>query len=191
MFNSIVVKFRKVLRRFILWATVPHIKVYVVPNGRDMERKTGGAVGHDVYVRAIVFKDKMDQKFPYLRKTLYDFKSGSYALKPGEKVLIGIGVIIDMEFPLFYLVIPRSGLETKLNVTLANRAPIDSDYRGEAAAYVENRSTETFYLEHSMRIAQIIFHNGVIPSKELVANYEDLSVTDRGAKGFNSTGLNG
>lgn len=204
MFRDTLRILRNGIRSFLLWLMTPEIKMFVVPGGREPERKTGGAVGYDAYIRAIILPDEMDNKLPYLRKTLFDFQNtwdesitkhvypveGTwiYRLKPGQRVFVGLGVIIDMDFPLFYLVIPRSGLEIRLGITLANHAPIDSDYRGEAGALIENLGNESFDLEYGMKIAQIVFHSGVIPNVELVSNYKNLSTTERGTKGYGSTG---
>jgi dUTP pyrophosphatase len=182
--------------------------MYVVPGGRRPERKTDGAIGYDAFVRAIVSSHDMETETPYLRKTLFDFKNipsavdpilshlvkvdgkWFYRLKPGERVLVGIGFISEMHFPMFYWVAPRSGLATKLGVTLSN-APgtIDPDYRGEAGVIVTNQGTKHFDIGLDMRIAQIIFQWALIPREVLVEHYHELSQTERASGGFGSTGL--
>ena len=74
-------------------------------------------------------------------------------------------------------------------MVMNNDTIIDSDYRGEAGVLLQNRSDEPFLLTKDTRIAQIKFEYAVIPKFEKVSLYTDLSRTERGAKGFGSTGL--
>jgi dUTP pyrophosphatase len=184
-----------------------NLNIYVIPGGKMPERKTEGAIGYDVSLRAIVSASEMDSGNPNLRKTLFDFMNvpeeevlrrkvvdvGSelvYRMDPGESVLVGIGFVTDMKFPMFYWVAPRSGLAAKWGITVTN-APgtIDPDYRGEAGVLVYNRNSTTFDLKHNMRIAQVIFQEALIPDINEVKSYHDLVQTNRGVGGFGSTGL--
>ncbi len=81
---------------------------------------------------------------------------------------------------------PRSGLARKHAVTVAN-APgtIDSDYRGEVMVLLINLGREPFAVAHGDRIAQLV----IAPvSRAEVEVVDELSVTERGAGGFGSTG---
>lgn len=185
----------------------PNISMFVLPGGKLPERQTAGAIGYDVYLRAVVSAHDMDTDNTNLRKTLFDFKvlpinpevgrhvcgekeSWVYRMDPGESVLVGIGFVTSMTFPMFYWVAPRSGLASRWGITVTN-APgtVDPDYRGEAGVLVYNRSKTTFDLRHNMRIAQIIFQRALIPEITAVENFTDLSKTGRGSGGFGSTGL--
>lgn len=194
------------------WRKRPiRIKMHVLPGGKMPERKTIGAGGYDVSLRAIVSAYEMENATPgkpSLRKTLFDFenipndpevarhiiktKEGLvYRMDPGESVLVGIGFLTEMNMPLLYWVAPRSGLASRDGITVTN-APgtVDADYRGEAGVLVYNRNNNKSYdLKHNMRIAQIIFSECVIPEILPVNNYLDFSQTGRGAGGFGSTGL--
>lgn len=94
-----------------------------------------------------------------------------------------------MPFPMFYWVAPRSGLAARWGITVTN-APgtVDPDYRGEAGVLVYNGNNHPFLLRKDMRIAQVIFQTALIPAFE-VADYNQLSQTTRGTKGFGSTGV--
>jgi dUTP pyrophosphatase len=184
------------------------IKIYVLPGGRLPERQTEGAIGYDVCLRAIVSPHKMDLSNPNLRHTLFDFRTVPndpelarhicrtdggelvYRMDPGESVLVGIGFITEMPYPMFYWVAPRSGLSSKWGITVTN-APgtVDPDYRGEAGVLVYNRNQTTYDLRHNMRIAQIIFQLALIPQITEVSDSTGLVVTRRGAGGFGSTGV--
>lgn len=192
---------------------IPNVKIHVLPGGAMPERQSDGAIGYDVRIRAVVSPYEMNPVRPELRKTLFNFmdtpddpniaekvsdvtrEDGQgnelvYRLEPNESVLVGIGFITQMPFPMFYWIVPRSGLASKWGITVTN-APgtIDPDYRGEAGVIVSNRSHTMFYLRHGMRIAQIIFQYAIIPRILKVSQYENLLSTKRGAGGFGSTGL--
>lgn len=114
----------------------------------------------------------------------------AYQMDPGESVLVGIGFITEMEWPMFYWVAPRSGLAAKWGITVTN-APgtVDPDYRGEAGVLVYNRNPHPFLLHKDMRIAQVIFQTAIIPNFVRVESYEELSSTARGTGAFGSTGI--
>ncbi len=185
------------------------LRVHVLPGGRMPERKTDGAIGFDVYLRAIVCPHQMDPDNSHLRKTLFNFRDMPeerdlqrnvcaiedklvYRLYPGKTVLGGIGFAIEMPFPMFYWVAPRSGLSSKERITLGN-APgtVDPDYRGEAGVVICNEGTKPFDLVAEMRIAQIIFHRALIPTLVSEPDYTKLGISARGAGGFGSTGNHG
>ena len=191
---------------------LPKVKIYLLPGGRLPERQTKGAIGYDVYLRAIVHPVDRDPNNKELRRLLFDFKTmpldpevarhvvelpvecgGSefgYQLDAYQDVLAGIGFVTAMEFPLFYWVAPRSGLASRYGITVTN-APgtVDPDYRGEAGVLVYNRTSKPFVLQRNMRIAQIIFQEAIIPQLHMVTAYADLPSSLRGAGGFGSTGL--
>jgi len=188
------------------------VRIHLLPGGKMPERKTAGAIGFDAAIRAVVSPTEMDSTNPILRKTLFDFaevpkdnpyverhvvivpgQSGNqlaYQMDPEESVLVGIGFITEMEWPMFYWIAPRSGLAAKWGITVTN-APgtVDSDYRGEAGVLVYNRNPHPFLLHKDMRIAQVIFQRAIIPSIESVESCEELSSTARGTGGFGSTGI--
>lgn len=185
----------------------PPVKIHLLPDGKMPERQTAGAIGFDVYLRAIVSPTEMDPIHSYLRKTLFDFRTRPadqavarqvvevdsrlmYRMEPGESVLVGIGFITEMEFPMFYWVAPRSGLASKWGITVTN-APgtVDPDYRGEAGVLVYNRNSIPFDLQSGIRIAQIIFQYAIIPGFRLVSSRTALQLTFRDTGGFGSTGL--
>ena len=188
------------------------VMIYVLPGGKLPERKTDGAIGYDVYLRAVVSSTEMDPKNTFLRKTLFDFKETPkdpeivkhtkqqpkedggielvYQMDPGESVLVGVGFTAAMSFPMFYWVAPRSGLASKWGITVTN-APgtVDPDYRGEAGVLVYNRNQHPFCITHNMRIAQIIFQTALIPEFTVVDTHKKLPTSLRGVQGFGSTGL--
>lgn len=83
------------------------------------------------------------------------------------------------------LVLSRSGLATQ-SIFVAN-APglIDPGYRGELFILLYNGSTETRYIRHGDRIAQLLLIK--LPSVEMV-EAPIVADSERGEKGFGSTG---
>ncbi len=192
------------------------VRYHVLPGGQTPKRQSDGAVGFDLYARAIVDTTLMDARDNRLRKTLFDFRNYpsderlrghvheetqvgdegefrgvklSWRLRPGEHVLVGVGVAFELPYHLFQWTAPRSGLAAKQRIQLGN-APgtIDSDYRGEAGLIVVNQGDDDFIIDHQMRIGQMLFQPVIIPRLTPVESLDDLSATARGAGGFGSTG---
>ena len=81
---------------------------------------------------------------------------------------------------------PRSGLALKAGVTVLNSpGTIDSDYRGEVKILLINLGKEDFEVSFGDRIAQLIISK--YEKVELVLS-ENISMTERGAGGYGSTG---
>lgn len=119
-------------------------------------------------------------------------------LAPGEVKMVGTGVAVhlesvsdcDAEAGLLYagLLMPRSGLASKLRIRLANAVGlVDADYTGEVIAAIENASAQEFWITPEMRIAQLVLVPVLQPVFEVVAEFSRQ--TERGAGGFGSTGV--
>jgi dUTP diphosphatase len=111
---------------------------------------------------------------------------GAITLQPLERCLVPTGLFL--EFPEGYeaQVRPRSGMAIKHGITVINSpGTIDSDYRGEVKVPIVNLSDEPFTIAHSERIAQMVFAKYEKATFEQVT---ELSETERGEKGFGSTG---
>jgi len=107
-------------------------------------------------------------------------------LQPMERMLIPTGLYIELQPGTEAQVRPRSGLSIKKGLTVIN-APgtIDSDYRGELKIPIINLSQELQTIDPAERIAQM-----VIARYETVTlvQVDDISPSDRGDRGFGSTG---
>jgi dUTP pyrophosphatase len=189
------------------------VKIFVLPGGKMPEQMTKGAVGFDVFARNLASPNMMDPLDPKFRTVLFDFKTMprditaeeadvrenvvkkedgtlAFLLKPGKRVLVGIGFCTEMVYPMFYWMSPRSGLASKWGITIGNSpGTIDPDYRGEAGAVLINTGDRPFEIAHNMRIAQIIFQRAIIPKLVEVKHHRDLAESGRGSGGFGSTGL--
>lgn len=108
-------------------------------------------------------------------------------LQPGDTVLIPTGIAIHIEDNnLCAMILPRSGLGHKHGIVLGNLVGlIDSDYQGQLFVSVWNRGKDTFELNPMERIAQLV----IVPVVQVQFNIvEDFTATNRGDKGFGSTG---
>lgn len=108
-------------------------------------------------------------------------------VQPGERAMVPTGVAVAIPEGHAGLVLPRSGLASKLGLTLAN-APglIDAGYRGEVICSVVNLDHEhPVKIGVGDRIAQLVVV--ALPSVE-PAWVDELPASARGAGGFGSTG---
>ena len=129
------------------------------------KRTTPGSAGYDI------FSDDED-----------------FILNPGETKIVSTGIAIENnDIRSAIMIYPRSGLACKHNITLANCVGIvDSDYRGEIKVALINQGKESFTIEKSMRIAQLVIQPIKLP---VIREVEDIKETKRNDKGFGSTGL--
>ena len=107
-------------------------------------------------------------------------------IAPFERKIIPTGLSIALPEGYEAQVRPRSGLAAKHGITVLN-APgtVDADYRGDIGVILVNLSKTNFSIEPGMRIAQLVIAHYVTISWIEV---EVLSDSDRGVRGFGSTG---
>lgn len=109
-------------------------------------------------------------------------------IHPGQTVFLDTGVSVQLPTGWVGLIAPRSSTG-KLRITLENTlGVIDSDYRGEIRARLYNFGEETQILYNFDRVMQMVVVPHANPGMfELV---DELDVTNRGDKGFGSSGKN-
>lgn len=105
-------------------------------------------------------------------------------LKIGERKGIKTGIAMEIPYGYAGLVWDRSGLAIKHGIKTMGGV-IDANYRGEIMIILKNLGEEDFKIEKGMRIAQMLIQK--IENCE-VEEAEELSDTNRGEKGFNSSG---
>jgi dUTP pyrophosphatase len=108
-------------------------------------------------------------------------------LAPGERAVVGTGVAIALPRGYAGFVHPRSGLAARAGLSVVN-APgtVDAGYRGEIRVCLINHDPrEELRLRRGDRIAQL-----VVQRVEHVRFVEvpELPASDRGARGYGSTG---
>ena len=108
-------------------------------------------------------------------------------LAPGERKLVPTGVALALPDGFVGLVHPRSGLATRLGVTVLN-APgtVDAGYRGEILVNLVNHDpAETVKIARGDRIAQLLVQR---VARAVFHVVDELPDTARGAGGHGSTG---
>jgi len=151
-------------------SAIPVIGLVRLPHGEDLPLpayETEGAAGMDI--RAAIPEGER------------------LVLKLGNRALVPTGFIFEIPSGFEIQVRPRSGLAFKHGITCLNTpGTIDSDYRGEVQVLLINLGEEKFVIERGMRIAQLVVApvvQGVVEERALAG------MTERGAGGFGSTGL--
>jgi len=109
-------------------------------------------------------------------------------LAPGTRAVVGCGIALELPPGTAALTLPRSGLAARHGLTLVN-APglIDAGYRGEVRLILQNTDREeTFSVATGDRIAQLLIVG--LPAVRL-DEVEELSASERSARGFGSSGV--
>jgi dUTP pyrophosphatase len=118
----------------------------------------------------------------------FDLRSAvDVEVQPGERSLVPTGLAVAIPEGHAGLVLPRSGLASRVGLTLAN-APglIDAGYRGEIVCAVVNLDRDSAVrIERGDRIAQLVIV--ALPEVE-AALVDELPKSSRGEGGFGSTG---
>lgn len=111
--------------------------------------------------------------------------SSHITINPHETVKIGTGLSIELPHGFFGAVFARSGLSTKQGLRPGNCVGVcDEDYRGEYIVALHNDTDIPQTILEKERIAQLV----IIPYLDVEIVESDLSETQRGDKGFGSTG---
>lgn len=109
-----------------------------------------------------------------------------HVLFGGQRKLIPTGLAFEVPEYCQIEVRPRSGLALKHGITVLNSpGTIDSSYRGELGIILINHGDEKFEIKAGDRIAQIVF----MPFYTAKLIEAELQDSDRGIKGFGSTGV--
>ena len=108
-------------------------------------------------------------------------------IKPLQRLVVNTGLFISLEPGYEAQIRPRSGLALNKGITVMNSpGTIDADYRGEIGVILINLSDSSFQINSGDRIAQMIIAKHETISWRVV---ENLDQSDRGNKGFGSTGV--
>lgn len=154
------------------------IKIKLLPGGKMPTKGTAGAAAFDCY-------------------------AAEDAVINGKPVLIGLGFALELPPGYHAKIFPRSSIGLKTNLRQPNSCGIiDSDYRGEVKAMYESKlsehevkqygnaigvitGVEPYKITKGARIAQMLIERN--ENVEFV-EVDELTPTDRGEKGFGSSG---
>ena len=116
----------------------------------------------------------------------WDLYSGENLLiEPNSRKLVKTGISFDIPEKYVGLIWPRSGMAVKYGIDVY-AGVIDAGYRGEVGVCLFNSSNKDFYIQTGDRIAQVLFQK---ISQHKLIEVSDLSNSDRGQKGFGSSGI--
>ncbi len=138
------------------------VKIKLLDNGTIPEYKTSGSAGVDLV------------------------SSEDHIIPPKEIRLVKTGIKIEIPEGYEAQIRSRSGLALNGIVVANSPGTIDSDYRGEIGVILANLSNKPFELKKGMRIAQMVLSKVEKIEFEVV---DELSESNRGSKGFGSTGI--
>jgi len=137
------------------------------PDAVIPQYKTNGSAGMDLH---FIIPDNYSERI----------------LRPRQPVLLSTGLNVEISEGYEGQVRSRSGLALKGVVVANSPGTIDSDYRGPLGVILVNISPESITISHLDRIAQLV----IAPvSKAIIEEVTKLSETERGEKGFGSTGV--
>jgi dUTP pyrophosphatase len=115
----------------------------------------------------------------------YDIRSSiEYTLQARSRSLIPTGLFLSMPQSVYAQIHPRSGLSIR-GIDIG-AGILDSCFRGELKILLINNSQLDFHISVGDRVAQLILHPLYTGS---VVRVEHLDDSERGSKGFGSSGL--
>lgn len=112
-----------------------------------------------------------------------------YTVEPNQTMVIPLGFKVAVPFGYELQIRPRSGMSAKTKIRIANTpGTIDSGFRGEVGAIIDNIADRPFYIVKGQRIAQMVLSEVPVASFYTVDSVEKFT-TDRAEKGFGSSGV--
>lgn len=120
-----------------------------------------------------------------INEKLKDLKGiDPYTIMPNQTLQVLTGVSLELPEDIEVQVRPKSGL-SKQGI-LIHFGTVDSGFRGEIKVAVTNVTNNAIKLEHRQKIAQLVFVKKDSVNLEKSESIENE--TERGSKGFGSTG---
>ena len=99
---------------------------------------------------------------------------------------VGLGFAAEVPEDHIALIVPRSGMGAKYGIELNNSCGvIDSDYRGEWIATLRTKDGKAFQWNAGERLLQFVLVLVISVELEIA---DELSDTERGTRGFGSSG---
>ena len=133
-----------------------------------------------------LFKNAESPEYAFGTDAGFDLKAiENVSLFPFEQKKIRTGIAIEVPKGYVGIVRDRAGIVQKINVHSV-AGTFDSGFRGEISIMLVNMNDKTVEIEKGMRIAQII----LVPIvRAKIVEVKKLSETERGERGFGSTGM--
>lgn len=146
------------------WSVLKYSLTKAYPDGIEPLSRNGEACGYDIRVTP----------------------ASPVTLQPNESYVFPTSICLELPRGVGGFIYPRSGLGCKGIILRNTVGVIDPDYRGEIKVCLVNTSSEPFTVQPYDRVAQLVLHSFIaLPAVQT----ENLSETERGAKGFGSSGV--
>lgn len=152
-----------------------------------MTEKSGRII-NPIWINTVADDESLIPKYQTAGSAGCDLQSAEdKTIRPGDRVLVGTGVKLEIPFGFGAQVCSRSGLAIKHGVAVLNSPGIiDNDYRGEIKVILHNSGNEEFIIKKGDRIAQLLFFPII---QAIFHKAREVSETERGEGGFGSTGI--
>ena len=112
------------------------------------------------------------------------FSAYDYVISPGKRIKVLTDLAIDIPKGYYGRMAPRSGLSLTHCIDVG-AGVVDSDYRGNVGIVLINNGESEFVVKRGDKIAQMILTKYM--EDVIILEVLNLSVTERGDKGFGST----
>lgn len=160
----------------------------VYQGGALLKYQTHGSSGIDLRSLGVIMPN--GESFQLVDQDSKFFDSSSckteFELLPGASAIVRAGIRASIPTGTEIQIRSRSGLTWRHGVVVLNGVgTIDSDYRGELGCIMFNAFKKSYIIKPGERIAQMVICPVIIPEIQYV---DQLEETERGAKGFGSTG---
>lgn len=105
-------------------------------------------------------------------------------IKSKDRGIVPVGLKLAFLEPGYWLSVEsRSGLSFKSGI-LAHPGVIDQNYRGDLGVLLYNHGHDNYVVKKGDRVAQLVLHYNI----HIDAEWGQVQATDRGEKGFGSSG---
>ena len=142
---------------------------------------------HSIHIQLLSEHAKMPTRATD-EATGYDLYSAyDHTILPQSRLLVATDIALKPPPGTYVQIMPRSGLALKYQID-TKAGVIDRDYCGNIMVLLHNSSSEQFEVKRGDRIAQFIVYPIVTPP---LITVEHMATTERGKKGFGSTGIGG
>ncbi len=133
------------------------------------------------------FKSEFSSGMDICANFLISDKKKEIIIPSSGRKIISTGLAIELPNNCEGQIRSRSGLAIDHGLMVFNSpGTIDQDFRGHLKIILANFGIDDYLIRQGDRIAQLVISNVIRPKIKLV---ESLSKTDRGNKGFGSTGI--
>jgi dUTP pyrophosphatase len=132
---------------------------------------------------------KRNHSDPIFGDTGYDVTAVEDTIVPAkEAIVVPVGLKLGQLPPGFWIRIEsRSGLQFKHNISAFNGI-IDNNYRGDMGVRLINNSDVDYQVKKGDRVAQLVLYRLIAIDEKYVEFTEEATETERGEKGFGSSG---